>query len=64
MRAQFGQARGIHAFAQQGALRPLGAELGAHAEMPYTRQTAIGWSHQINPSTVFTEFGNQLSPCG
>jgi hypothetical protein len=23
-------------------------------EQPYTRQTAIGWSHQINPSTVFT----------
>jgi len=23
-------------------------------EMPYTRQTAIGWSHQISASTVFT----------
>ncbi len=23
-------------------------------QMPYTRQTTIGWSHQLSPSTVFT----------
>ena len=31
-----------------------GQWLDPRFELPYTRQTAFGWSHQLSPSTVFT----------
>ena len=32
----------------------IGQWLDPRFELPYTRQTAFGWSHQLSPSTVFT----------
>jgi hypothetical protein len=36
------------------ALPLFGQWLDPRFELPYTRQLAFGWSHQISPSTVFT----------
>jgi outer membrane receptor protein involved in Fe transport len=40
--------------ADPNALPLIGQWLDPRLEMPYTRQTAFGWSHELMPNTVFT----------
>jgi len=39
---------------QAGAVPLFGQFTDPRLQMPYTRQSTIGWSHQLSPSTVFT----------